>query len=44
MMIGQSAASRGFAREEIAPSVDVALSAMTVLLQKQAQVYGLTAF
>lgn len=36
---GQSAAKRGFAREELAEPVGVALSAMTVLLQLQAKGY-----
>lgn len=43
-LCGQSAAHRGFADDEIAKSVEVVLSAMTVLLQKQAQGYGLIAF
>ena len=43
-LCGQSAAHRGFAPDEIAGAVDVALSAMTVLIQKQAEGYGLIAF
>lgn len=43
-LCGQSAASRGLDADEIAAPVEVALSAMTVLLAKQAEGYGLIAF
>jgi intracellular sulfur oxidation DsrE/DsrF family protein len=43
-LCGQSREHRGFAPGEIAPSVRVALSAMTVLLAKQREGYGLIAF
>ena len=43
-LCGQSAAHRGFADQEIAEPVEVVLSAMTVLLQKQAEGYGMIAF
>lgn len=43
-LCGQSAASRGFDGDEIAQPVELVLSAMTVLLQKQAEGYGMIAF
>lgn len=43
-LCGQSAAARGFAREELAPPVKVALSAMTVLVTLQAEGYQLIRF
>lgn len=43
-LCGQSAAHRGFGKEEIAAPVEIVLSAMTVLLQKQAEGYGMIAF
>lgn len=43
-LCGQSAANRGIERAEIASDVDVALSAMTVLVQLQAEGYALIAF
>jgi len=43
-LCGQSAAYRGFDRKELAPSVEMALSAMTVLVQRQSKGYALIAF
>lgn len=43
-LCGQSREHRGFAQEEIAAPVSVALSAITVLLAKQEQGYGLISF
>lgn len=43
-LCGQSREHRGFAPDEIAEPVSVALSAMTVLLAKQRDGYGLIAF
>lgn len=43
-LCGQSASKNGFARDEIAEPVEVALSAMTVLVQLQSAGYGLIAF
>ncbi len=43
-LCGQSASFRGLRREEITSSVRMASSAMTVLLQAQADGYGLIAF
>lgn len=43
-LCGQSREHRGLAPEEITESVSVALSAMTVLLAKQSEGYGLIAF
>ena len=43
-LCGQSAAYRGFAREELSKDVDLALSAMTVLAQLQAEGYALILF
>lgn len=43
-LCGQSAAVRGFEREELAPAAEMALSAMTVLIQRQSKGYALIAF
>jgi intracellular sulfur oxidation DsrE/DsrF family protein len=43
-LCGQSAAYRGYAREELSKDVDLALSAMTVLTQLQADGYALILF
>jgi len=44
LLCGQTAVHRGLARHELAPSVGVALSAMTVLVSRQAAGYALIAF
>jgi intracellular sulfur oxidation DsrE/DsrF family protein len=43
-LCGQSREHRGFARDEIAAPVSIALSAMTVLLAKQKEGYGVISF
>jgi intracellular sulfur oxidation DsrE/DsrF family protein len=43
-LCGQSAAHRGFARDDLAEDVGLALSAMTVLVTRQAEGYQLIAF
>ena len=44
LLCGQTAAHKGFAREELAPGVELALSAMTALVALQADGYQLIAF
>ena len=44
LLCGQTAKHRGLKRDELAPSVGVALSAMTVLVSRQAAGYALIAF
>jgi intracellular sulfur oxidation DsrE/DsrF family protein len=44
LLCGQTAAHKGFAREELAPGVELALSAMTALVALQADGYALISF
>lgn len=44
LLCGQTAAHKGFAREELAPGVELALSAMTALVALQADGYQLISF
>jgi len=44
LLCGQTAVHRGFNREELAPPIKVALSAMTALVTLQAEGYALIAF
>jgi intracellular sulfur oxidation DsrE/DsrF family protein len=44
ILCGQTAAHRGFERQELAPGVEVALSAMTALVALQADGYRLISF
>lgn len=44
ILCGQTAAARGFPREDLAPSVELALSAMTALVVLQADGYQLISF
>jgi intracellular sulfur oxidation DsrE/DsrF family protein len=44
ILCGQSAAHKGFAREDLAPGVEIATSAMTALVVLQSEGYGLIAF
>lgn len=44
VLCGQTAAHRGYARDELAPGVEVALSAMTALVALQSDGYRLIAF
>ncbi len=44
ILCGQTAAHRGFDRQELAPGVEIALSAMTALVALQADGYRLIAF
>ncbi len=44
LLCGQTAAHRGFSREQLAPEIDLALSAMTALVVLQSEGYALLAF
>lgn len=44
VLCGQTAAHRGYGREELAPGVEIALSAMTALVALQSDGYRLIAF
>lgn len=44
ILCGQTAAYRGFSRQELAPGVEIALSAMTALVVLQSEGYQLIAF
>ena len=44
ILCGQSAANKGFKREELAPGVEIALSAMTALVALQSEGYALISF
>ncbi len=44
ILCGQTAAHRGFSRQELAPGVEVALSAMTALVALQSEGYQLISF
>ncbi len=44
IVCGQTAAHRGFSRKDLAPGVEISLSAMTALVVLQSEGYGLIAF